>query len=235
MMADSVKLWWSWRKRNKNVLRRSLAQFVLSTLCTVGFVAAGIFSSYVVSTSDLEVLVKSPLCGYLDRDSATSGNVWGTAVIAASSPYARECYRDQAILPIRCRTFIRPSIQFKTEAAPCPFSSDFCKDEKLDPIPAVAFDSGLVDLNDGFGTNFAPKDRVSYRRRTTCSILPLPGHISMVNMRDLPEKIFNRKAYPYEEALILHYGDRPKIGEWKNITTVISMLTSNITWSLYTE
>jgi hypothetical protein len=233
MMADSVKLWWSWRKRNGNVLRRSLAPFMLSTLCTAGFIAAGIFSSYVVSTSDLEVLVKSPFCGHLDPIMKLDANaVWVATMLTTSDAYANDCYGDQAKSSTNCRVFTRPSISFRTESTTCPFSPEFCTDENSEPIPAVAFDSGLIDLNDGFGTNFADNDRVSYRRRTTCSILPLIGHVSIVNASNLPENLLRRKIYPFEEVILLHYGEKPSMGQWKNATTIYSLMDFNRTQTI---
>lgn len=183
-----------------------------------------------VSTSDLEVLVKSSLCGHLDPSIAdASHDTREITYLGLATTYARDCYQDQATPSVRCKSFMRPRIKFNTETVACPFSAEYCFDEDSKPIPAVAFDSGLVDLNDGFGANFAKNDRVSYRRRTTCSILPLRGHISIINGSDLPEKIMGRKAWPFEEVSLLHYGERPTAGEWKNITTSVSLMAMNMT------
>jgi hypothetical protein len=232
LMADSVKLWWAWRKRHRNALTRSITQFMLAISCTVGLLAAGIFSSYVVTTSDLEVLVNSPLCGHYNSSAsspADAGRVRINAVRSVSTPYAQECYRDQAIQPARCKAFVRPRIPFKTEMVPCPFRPEFCNNAGTNSSSAVAFDSGLVDMNEGFGTNLPQDDRVRYRRLTTCSVLPLEGHISIINASDIPERIWDRKPFPMEEAVILHYGDRPGVGEWKNATTLASLLVANLT------
>jgi hypothetical protein len=66
LMADSAKLWWLWKKRSNRVLLRSLPQFLLAFLCAVGSIAASISSSYVVSSSELKVLVSSPSCGHVN-------------------------------------------------------------------------------------------------------------------------------------------------------------------------
>jgi hypothetical protein len=60
LMADSLRLWWVWRERGKSgsaIHRRSLFLFLLALTFTAITLAAGVFSSYVVSSSDLEVLV----------------------------------------------------------------------------------------------------------------------------------------------------------------------------------
>lgn len=230
LMADSVKLWWFWRKKSDRALTRSLLQFLLGALCTMGFVVAGIFSSYVVNTNDLEVLVSSPLCGRVNRSLPLENiRIQDATLQAASKPYAQECYRQQTILPARCRAFVHPSIPFNTERVPCPFDAKYCFTDDSSDLPAVALDSGPVDLNERFGMNLPRKERVSYRRRTTCSVLPLSGHLTVMNASNLPSYYWgeNRPRYPQEEAAILHYGERPSLGEWKNITVLYSLLKTN--------
>lgn len=223
-MADSAKLWWSWRKRNDRVLARSLTQFLLATLCTAGFVVAGIFSSYVVESSDLEVLVNSPLCGRINSSLLTSAERIQTSEIRSLAlPYTQECYHNQTMVPARCKAFVRPSIPLRNERVPCPFAAEFCVGEK-DVLPAVAFDSGLVDLNKGFGMNLPEKDRVKYRRRTTCSVLPVAGRTSVKNGSDLPSWLINRAAFPGEQFMLLHYGNQTRLPDWKNTTVLFSLM-----------
>jgi hypothetical protein len=232
-MADSVKLWWSWKKRNDGVLLRSLIQLLLATLCSVGFVATSIFSSFVVNTSDLEVLVNSPSCGLINTTLPVNMfRIQLAAVASLSTPYAQECYHNSTILPARCKAFVRPSIPFTTEKVPCPFASEFCTGADVDSSSAVALDSGLVDLNDGFGLNLPEKDRVYYRRRTTCTVLPLSGHATVIDASELPWSVYNRLALPGEQALVLHYGDRPNLGDWKNATFVYSLMSTNMSRTL---
>jgi hypothetical protein len=232
-MADSVKLWWSWKKRNSGVVLRSTIQLLLASLCAVGFLATSIFSAFVVDTSDLEVLVSSPSCGLINTTIPVNMfRIQLAAVGALSTPYAKDCYRNQTILPARCRAFVRPSIPFTTEKAPCPFSSEFCTGSDTDNSSAIVLDSGLVDLNDGYGLNLPEKDRVYYRRQSTCAVLPLEGHITIMNASLLPWEVWNRPALLGEEALLLHYGDRATLGEWKNATFIDSMMSTNVSRTL---
>jgi hypothetical protein len=227
-MAETAKLWWYWRKRNDKVLTRSLIQFFLAIFCMVGFLVASITSSFVVSTSDLEVLVRSPLCGVVSY-STPPELVYNhiTAISAISTPYAEECYRNQTVLPARCKAFVQPRISFTTERAACPFDIKFCTLSRTGNIFAIALDSDLVDLNAAFGLNLPKKDEVRYRRRTICTVLPLEGRTSIVDARDFPDALQATPDIPGEQLLIAHYGERPVFGEWRNTTTFYSLLRGN--------
>jgi hypothetical protein len=230
LMADYVKLWWSWRRRSRRTLTRSLFHFLLTAMCAVGFVAVSILTSSIVTTTDLEVLVRSHLCGSYNTGITT--NLQRSLVATLQSiaiPYGQECYGSNTILPARCKAFIRPSIPFRTEGAQCPFTPEFCTETEGGFSPAVAFDSGLIDLNDGFGFNLPSHDRVSYRRRSTCTVLPLAGHATVSNASDIPFEIWQRNTFPGEEAFRLHYGDRPALGKFRNLTFFKSLLDANMT------
>ena len=66
--------------------------------------------------------------------------------------------------------------------------------------PAVALDTGMVDMGPQLGANFPRKDSVKFRRVTTCSILPLEGHSAIVN-----ESITQGTAISGEKILALRY------------------------------
>jgi hypothetical protein len=227
LMAESTKLWWCWRRKNDKVLVRSLIQFLLAASCTIGFIAASITSSFVVSTSNLEVMVHSSLCGTIgDIPVADVARGVMSSIKAVSVPYAEECYQDQDVPPARCKVYKSPQIKFSTEKAPCPFETRFASSTGF----VIALDSGLVDLNAGFGLNLPKKDRVSYRRRTTCTVLPLGGHTTIINASEFPD---NQQTVPDiipdEKFLLLYYGERLKVDQWKNVTVVYSLLRGNFT------
>jgi hypothetical protein len=226
LMAESTRLWWYWRKRNQKVLMRSLIQFSLATFCTIGFITVSIASSFVVNSSDLEVLVRSPLCGLVNYNStpADVARNYTDAVGIFSKPYARECYWDKTIFPARCKTFINPRISFTTERAACPFDARFCLASASGVDSVIALDSGLVDLNAAFGLNLPKRDRVKYRRRTTCAVLPLEGRTTVVDAQDFPNALQTGPVMPGEQLLLLHYGERPRLGEWSNTTSYLSIL-----------
>jgi hypothetical protein len=228
LMAETTKLWWFWRRKNDKVLIRSLIQFLLATSCTIGFIAAGIASSFVVSNSDLEVLVRSPLCGTIHISSSVDASRnYITAVKTAAIAYAEECYQNRTLLNARCKAYIRPRTSFTTEQAACPFDHEFCIAHSSVANSAIALDSGLVDINDGFGFNLPTEDRVSYRRRTTCTVLPLEGRTTIVNASDFPDALQANHDVPGEQLLLAHYGEYRFLGNWKNTTVFLSFIQGN--------
>jgi hypothetical protein len=75
LLADSIKLYWNWRQHVDSAFVRSLIVPLVACIFAIGTLAAGIFSSLVVDTSDIEVLVKSPYCAsvVLNEVNGTSG------------------------------------------------------------------------------------------------------------------------------------------------------------------
>jgi hypothetical protein len=61
-----------------------------------------------------------------------------------------------------------------------------CVRTKDEPSTAIAVDSGLVDINELFGLNLSRKDKVEFRKRTTCAVLPLEGHVDVMKAADHP-------------------------------------------------
>lgn len=53
----------------------------------------------------------------------------------------------------------------------------------------IIVDSGLLDMSEQFGWNLKERDRVRYRKKTTCSILPLAGHEEIRNATDFTGKL----------------------------------------------
>jgi hypothetical protein len=229
LMADSVKLWWLWRKHNERVLLRSITQFLLAACCAVGFVAASISSSFVVTSSDLEILVQSPSCGFVgDTTPRAESMSYTTAIRTTAVPYAQECYGNSTSSS-RCRTFLRPSIAFQSKRSPCPFRSDLCVDPGDGLLPAFSVDSGLVETNDGLGLNLPDHERVYYRKRTTCAVLPLEGYTNTIDSQDFPSEFLSQDPKPGDRLLLFHYGDRPNLHEWRNTSTYLSLAGMNAT------
>lgn len=229
LMADSIKLWWSWRKRSDHALASTVTPLILALLCTIGTLAAGILSSYVVDSTNLEVLVNSPYCGRINRTEATKISTGGYtgAVIAVSEPYALECYGKDTLkdiaVPIRCRAYVQPNVDLKVERTPCPYKANMCIGSDPSLGPAVTIDSGLIDLNKEFGLNLVDLDRVKFRKRTSCGILPVDGYTTLLNASALPQYLIGRSTLPGEELMLYHYGPRPSLGEWANITSLTSL------------
>lgn len=177
MMADSVMLWYAWRGVSERALGRSLAQISIAFLFAAASLVASIYSSWIVENSNLEVLVQSPHCGSPNISTAI-GNFHSflNPISAAAEEYAMACYKKNGSLPSRCNIFSRPTVDSTTTEVPCPF------DDKMCASPAIALDSGLVDVNVAFGLNLGDADRILYQRKTTCAILPLEGYTKVTTV-----------------------------------------------------
>src|SRR5947207_1346901 len=60
---DFLRTSWSWRSLAKRPYLRTLPFTAGTLLYTVGFILGGIFSSQLIETSGIEVLIQSPFCG----------------------------------------------------------------------------------------------------------------------------------------------------------------------------
>jgi hypothetical protein len=188
-MADILKLWWSWRHKTDRPFLATIPPALLAIVCALGTIAASISSSYVIDSSNIEVLVNSPLCGRLASFNTAFDNQVRTGTYSAraydvAKAYAKDCYpvniNGEDLLPATRKVFVAPNVALKVEKTTCPFASKMCIGTKEEPSQAIAIDSGLVDVNKAFGFNLADKDRVSFRKRTTCGVLPVDGYTSVV-------------------------------------------------------
>ncbi|KAL9131416.1 MAG: hypothetical protein Q9217_000630 [Psora testacea] len=182
-----VQLIWYWRQLSVRSILRTLP-FIALALCNMTlFAVAGVFSSEVTKAAGNETLVRSLNCGYLLFDStlpATSQvlnaaiNGMDANVTLAASTYSRACYQDMPN-PLQCSEFTQPHIPWKTKVdAPCPFKSELCFDG---PMSAYEMDTGLIDSHEMLGINAPERNRVQYRKVTTCSPLHTKGYVHEVN------------------------------------------------------
>lgn len=232
MLADWMKLWWIWRGRTVRAWSRSIFLGGLTFLFAVATIVAGVFSSYIVDTTNLQVLVDSAECGPFqpsDADSFSKGNLafldYSGRLEALTLPYAQECYQGLgASLPARCRSFVQPNIPLVPQRTNCPFATSICK--PFDQ-PGVIVDSGLQDANDAFGWNMQADQRIKYRRKTTCGVIKTQEYQTVFPAKDYP---FNtRPLLPNEENLAAHYGFRRDTGDWANLTMAQSLVLANVT------
>ncbi|KAH7372353.1 hypothetical protein BKA66DRAFT_423129 [Pyrenochaeta sp. MPI-SDFR-AT-0127] len=219
VMADVLKLWWAWRKHARRPLLRSIGLVLLAFLFATATIAASVFSSLIVDGGSITVLVDSPFCGKVNP----SGRAWQSYKVALenSTPtYAKDCYKN-ASLPSTCNVFVHPSVPFTVQDAPCPFNASMCVAEK-----AVSMDSGLVDVSKAFGLNLAARDRISYRRRATCTVLPSQGHTAIFNLTELPQYTPSRGALPGEQVVAINFG---RTNDPSQIASFVASLTlSNV-------
>ncbi|KAJ4359468.1 uncharacterized protein N0V89_000022 [Didymosphaeria variabile] len=215
MLADWLKLWWVWRKRVDRALSRSLLLIMLAILFAAVTIVVGIFSSYLVDSTNITVLVQSPYCGPVDflgddiEGSTENYSLWNgeymQKVADLADSYARDCYVSRTTVPERCRIFIRPTLPFQQQRVACPFESSMCKNISQ---PGLAIDTGLLDLNEYFGLNLAASDTVMFRRKTTCGVLELNGHYDVLNASNFPDFELNTGRAPWagEQMMRMYFG-----------------------------
>lgn len=170
VLTDTLKLWWSWKGKARRPFLRSIIIILLAFMFTSATLAASIFSSFIVSTGDLVVLIDSPFCGWV-RPERLQTRAYADPVFATATPYADNCYSNgTGKLSRVCDVFLQPNITFNVQQVSCPFDS-MCQSDV-----AVSLDSALLDVNQAFGMNLPSKNRVQYRKKTTCGVLPTDGH-----------------------------------------------------------
>lgn len=228
LMTDTVKLWWSWRHRTDNVLLRCIIFPLLGILFAASTLTVSLTSSYIVDTTNLEVLVDSPSCASINLPRMAETQLTASTLVENISPvmesYTRDCYgKETSDLPSRCRnTFIAPNIPVKNASVPCPFSEEMCDGEALE------LDSGLLDMNHYFGLNLHKEDRLQFRKRTTCSILPIDGYYDVLPATDF-DGLLGRGALPEEEIIALKYNaPSPSEDVQAKYTFAHSLAVSNI-------
>ena len=226
VIIESLKMLWAWKKipNTKGVVMTSVVHILIALLYVLGTTAAGISSSYALSSSDIEVLVNSPLCGYANNATESSpSNSYISSVMTTAAQYAEECYQPKTSLSSKCHVFTQPNIPFTVENASCPFNSSMCAS------PALAYDTGRIDVQDVFGINLPGSAQLQYRLKTTCTILSMEGRTSIVSARDLPMYMVGAETLPQEQAMLLHLGTQHNVPErWANVTSCFAINSANM-------
>jgi hypothetical protein len=210
MLVDSMKLWWTWRNKADRPLLRFTVSLLSALIFSITATVAGIFTSYVVDTTNLEVLVDSTACAFVSplQDQIYWDLGPYSASVSTLNPvvhsYARNCYTNSSFLPISCRNvFTRPNIPFTADPAACPWESTMCLEGDM---PALSMDSGLLDMTQ-FGLNVRQSEDVKYRKKTTCNVLPLDGHTVVEKLSHWKDRFpLSRVIQPEEEAIAFRYG-----------------------------
>jgi hypothetical protein len=228
MLADYTKLWWAWRNRAQRPLMRLLPQMTLALIFTIGTVAVSIVSTYIIKSDNIEVLVNSPICANFDPllDEGRAFDNYTLATDATIQRLGDVCYAENST-GAECQFFIAPRIPFQTTQVDCPFQSSIC----LPNVPAIQFDSGLQDVNKAFGLNTNARDRVWFRKSTTCAILNDVGRTKVVPVTDYPEAVrrqfVSSDQAPNQEMLQILYGRAD--GNPFNSSFDYSLLEANVT------
>lgn len=193
---------------------------LLAMLFTVATIATSIFSSFIVSSGTIEVLVDSPFCGRLNTN-PKAGRPYAVTTDDSAAAYAAACYKNDS-LPSTCDVFTRPNIPLTLKDVPCPFKNrTWCATEE-----AANVDSGLLDVGSILGLNIEPKDRVQFRQSTTCTVLPIDGHWGLYDAQRYPSLRYLGRV-PNEQLAIVSYGITFEEASWATYT--VSMTLYNLT------
>ena len=147
------------------------------------FFAAGILVAEVTRTPGSDVLVRSPNCGNWTLNTTELILGFHTKTLndtVSAATYARACYAGPSNV-LECNQYPVQSLPYsKTENVSCPFADGMC----LKNSPAIAFDTGNISSHDHFGINAQMKDRIIYRRTTTCAPIISAGFQTSMNYTD---------------------------------------------------
>jgi hypothetical protein len=203
-----IKLWWVWKDKADSAFVCTWVLALLSVVFTAATIAVGIFVSYVVSSTNVEILVKSPFCGPLDLDryllivsDSNTDNLgfleYQADLSTSSRAYSRACYQNTSVQSAQCSTYIKPSIPITITREECPYANMCGNISK----PAISFDSDFIDVNHGFGLNLHPRDAFKFRRKNTCALLETKDRYFGWNNTYGPSK-----QVQFEEFIGLNYG-----------------------------
>ncbi|KAJ9603027.1 hypothetical protein H2200_012322 [Cladophialophora chaetospira] len=185
-----LKLAWSSRRSlGKRSFLHSYSIGLVAVIYAACFMAVEIFSNYVINAGSVNgaspVLWRTGPCGTMNEtylevvqngDFSSKENFGlfveysgkGAHDIELSFEYAQECYQGGNITSyMSCNTLKAARLDWSVNYGLCPFTPQICHNES----EAVVLDSGYIDSHDDLGINSKPKDRLKYRRLTTCALL----------------------------------------------------------------
>jgi hypothetical protein len=172
-----------WRRLSRRPFWRSIPLVLLALLNLSLFFAAGIMVAEVTRSPGSDVLVRSPNCGNwtLNQTDALLGfTTKNTNDTVTAATYARACYGGPSNA-LECNQYPVQSLPFtRIQNVSCPFPGDLCWDE----YPALTFDTGNLSSHDHFGINAKPKDRITYRKTSTCAPIGSLGYTNTMNYTD---------------------------------------------------
>ncbi|KAI9812584.1 MAG: hypothetical protein M1827_004573 [Pycnora praestabilis] len=186
-----LKTCFFWRSHARKPFLRSLPLILPALLHLIAFVVAGIFSSRVATTTG-EVLIRGGQCGiwndpnfdaYVNTETTVTARADYEANyrndLSLSSNYVQSCYNTTSSLAdssTDCNVYAKTKISWSTVYnASCPFAPEMCAGPANG---AIALDTGILDSDKDLGINAPPEDRVTYRRRMTCTPLITEGFTS---------------------------------------------------------
>jgi hypothetical protein len=167
-----MKLAWYWRRQARRPTLRQVPFMVVALIHIASFLVLALLAANLIGTGN-DVLVKSTNCGY---QPVTSGD-YAPAVrvkFQRSYQYVRECYDPSNATETSKDTCSSFPAKFLSSTirngAPCPFPDpNLCRNGTAGTF---VIQTDPIDSHHHLGLNAPKKNRVSYRKITTCSPLP---------------------------------------------------------------
>lgn len=170
----------SWRTISRRPLCKSLPVVLLAVLNLLAFFTAGVLVAEVTRNAGTEVLVRSANCGNWTIDDTRLVYGFTTKTqndTVSAATYARACYGGPSDA-LECNQFKVKALPYSiSEMDPCPFDKEMC----LKKFPVLSFDTGNISSHEHLGVNAQRKDRILYRRKTSCALIVDQGFITSFN------------------------------------------------------
>lgn len=190
----------AWRNgRASRAYRRTLPWIVAMLAFFAGWSLLSIFSSEILVRSSSKLrLLKPGVCGdvsfdVLKKDNFELMHALNSNMTLAAKTWAEQCYGGRAD-PVKCDLFPIPAINWKANAAKCPFS-EVCYDKDL----GFEMDTGIIS-SWALGINQPEAESVQYRRISTCAPLNTQNYVRKSDphgsqLEDLYDKYFYGELY----------------------------------------
>lgn len=191
------------------------AIMVVCLIHFAGWIIAGVFVSYLWTAGYVtqQALARGSNCGILSLNNFTDLNqqrlfeVVNNNQTLAGDQYVKQCYTDTPSSSASCAYFPQKRLEFNQSDAECPFDiSNNCITANSTPI---AMDSNYIDTSENLGVNADFKDRIYFRKLTTCSPISSKDYAVYVNANETAEASLwppNSTLYRY------YYGNIPGNG-----------------------
>ena len=234
-IVDAVKLQWAWKKPRNATWNRTAPIILVAFTIWAAFTAAGVLVAEVANKNyqDVVVLAEPYLCGFLQGPNNLTVDAMSTfeAKIVndtiAARTYARTFYgSDDSVVKTRS-TFPKVRLPYSVDMQDnCPFSGrTACLGVNNTVVDeAMAMDTGQLNSHDDFGINAASEDRITFRKKVTCSPIRGGDLISDPVVEAVTLDFSGRTGAAVAGNLTLYYVD---IGptEYQNYTFVWSATT----------
>jgi hypothetical protein len=181
---------WHWSGRAQHALLRSLPWLFFSTFYILLFAVLSIFgTSTVTRAAGQDRVLQSSQCGYWQVNGSKSAEGEFRASTSGQAAYRSKLLKDSqaaatydrncngaSVDALQCKAYATSQVSWEGKVADCPFSDEICLGNNT-----YQMDTGLLDSHHHLGINMPEKDRLKYRRVTTCSVLRSEGYATSNN------------------------------------------------------